>query len=387
MKETKKLKLIRITTADISLDLVLKGQLHFLQEHFDVVAVASDTGKLKSVGERERVRVINLPMHREISLVNDFRSLIVLYRLIKKEKPYIVHANTPKGSLLGMIAAWMARVPHRIYTVTGLRYQGASGLLRFILKSMERITCFFANQVIPEGEGVKQCLKNDYITRKPLAVIHHGNINGKDTSYFSQEKAVEVMGTREEVRKKLDIQPNDFVFVSVGRIVKDKGMNELADSMRKLIEDEHYCKLLLVGNMESHLDPLKPDAEDFFLHNESVRWVGHQSDIRPYLLAADALVFPSYREGFPNVVLEAGSMGLASIVTDINGCNEIIRNGHNGIIIPPKNSEALYQAMFDFVNAPTNVKQMGGNARNLVIQKYEQKDVWNALLRMYEGLG
>ena len=139
--------------------------------------------------------------------------------------------------------------------------------------------------------------------------------------------------------------------------------------------------------MAEDLDPLPPETEDFFLHDASVRWVGHQSDIRPYLLAADALAFPSYREGFPNVVLEAGSMGLASIVTDINGCNEIIENGYNGVIIPPKNSELLFHAMSDFIKMPADVRQMGDNARKLVIRKYEQKDFWQALLRMYKSLG
>lgn len=379
----KKKKLLRITTADISLNGLLKGQLKYLNQFFEVVGVAADTGKLKTVSEREGIRVVDIPMHREISLGADLKCLWLLYRLFRKERPEIVHANTPKGSLLSMMAAKLARVPHRLYLVTGLRYQGANGWLRRILMTMERITCFCATKVIPEGQGVKQILIQDHITRKPLQVIHNGNINGIDTSYFSPE-AVDI--SREQMRQQLQLTDEDFAFIFIGRIVRDKGMNELAQAMRKLQESHPQCKLILVGRFETELDPLADGNEDFFKQSPNVRFVGYQSDVRPYLLAADALVFPSYREGFPNVVLQAGAMKLPSIVTDINGCNEIIQNGINGVIIPPRDKESLINAMITFMESPEKIKKMAAQTRPLITSRYEQRDVWEALRKMYESL-
>ena len=379
----KKKKLLRITTADISLNGLLKGQLKYLNQFFEVVGVAADTGKLKTVSEREGIRVVDIPMHREISLGADLKCLWLLYRLFRKERPEIVHANTPKGSLLSMIAAKLARVPHRLYLVTGLRYQGANGWLRRILMTMERISCFCATKVIPEGQGVKQILIQDHITRKPLQVIHNGNINGIDTTYFSPE-AVDI--SREQMRQQLQLTDEDFAFIFIGRIVRDKGMNELAQAMRKLQESHPQCKLILVGRFETELDPLADGNEDFFKQSPNVRFVGYQSDVRPYLLAADALVFPSYREGFPNVVLQAGAMKLPSIVTDINGCNEIIQNGINGVIIPPRDKESLINAMITFMESPEKIKKMAAQTRPLITSRYEQRDVWEALRKMYESL-
>lgn len=376
-------KLIRITTSDISLDLLLKGQLKFLNRYYEVVGVSSDTGLLQQVARREGIRVAELSMKRNISLRRDLACLIHLIRLFHKEKPFIVHANTPKASLLAMTAAWIDRVPHRIYTVTGLRYQGMSGLGRAILKTTERITCLMANKVIPEGQGVKQTLRADCITSKPLEVIHHGNINGIDTSHFNADAC---RATRQQIRKTLHIDDNDFTFIFIGRIVKDKGMDELAMAMKNISASNHHCKLILVGWFEKEHDSIKEFSEDFFKYNSCVRYVGYRKDVRPYLLAADALVFPSYREGFPQVVMEAGAMGLPSIVTDINGCNEIIVEGENGQIIPPKDSKALYKAMEHFLNSPQGVAYMASNARRMIQLRYEHEDVMKELLKMYRTL-
>lgn len=371
-------KLIRLTTADISLNLLLKGQLRFLNQYFEVVGVSSDTGLLKGVGEREGIRTIAVPMHREIALGADIVCLWKLYRLFRRERPDILHSNTPKGSLLAMIAGWMARVPVRIYLVTGLRYQGAGGMLRWVLRTMERLTCRFATKVIPEGNGVKQALIADHITQKPLKILHYGNINGLDTSYFSPNVAL-----RAQERERLGFSDDDFVFIFIGRIVKDKGMNELAWAMRQLVSNHPHARLLLVGPFESELDPLEGDNEQFFREHSSVAYVGYQADVRPFLAAADALVFPSYREGFPNVVLQAGAMGLPSIVTDINGCNEVITDGVNGRIIQPRDREALLQMMSLFVEDAAHVLAMAEKARAVICERYDQQDVWRALLEMY----
>ena len=375
MKDIQRKKLIRVTTADISLNSLLKGQLKFLNQYFEVIGVAKNTGVLEEVGKREGIRVVDAPLERPISLVKDIKGLWFLYRLFRKEKPWCVHANTPKGSLLAMIAAWIARVPHRVYTVTGLRYQGAQGMLRTILKTMERLSCLFATNVIPEGQGVLYALQEDNITKKPLHVIWNGNINGIDTEYF---KSTESFSERKN---------DTFTFVFIGRIVRDKGIHELTECIRKL-----NCNLILVGSFEDG-DPVDEDDKKFLLTSEKVKFVGWQIDVRPYLEQADVLVFPSYREGFPNVPMQAGAMGLPCIVTNINGCNEIIKDGLNGKIIaaPLKEGtkmmeQSLLNTMQWFINHREEAKRMGNNARPMIQERYEQRYVWKALKEYYDAL-
>ena len=413
MKDIQRKKLIRVTTADISLNSLLKGQLKFLNQYFEVVGVAKDTGVLKEVSEREGIRVVDAPLERPISLVKDIKGLWFLYRLFRQETPWCVHANTPKGSLLAMIAAWFACVPHRVYTVTGLRYQGAHGMLRTILKTMERLSCLFATNVIPEGQGVLQCLKRDNITKKSLQVIHYGNINGKDTEFFSRDNTIQTASlkiadkqiilrnlsekeARSLVRSELGFSNNDFIFVFIGRLVNDKGLGELADALRKLEDEKLEIKLLLIGEIDGEDDALAKDKLNYLMQSKNVKYIGVQSDIRPYLMASDVLVFPSYREGFPNVPLEAGALGLPAIVTNINGSNEIIEDGVNGKIIqaPLDNKGVrvnditieLYTMMKWFYYHPEEVKRMGENARPIICERYEQHNVWKALLEYYKQL-
>ena len=404
----KKKKLIRVTTHDISLNGLLEGQLKFLNQYYDVVGVAKDTGELDTVRQREGIRCIDVPMEREISLRKDVKALYILYKLFRKERPWMVHSNTPKGSLLSMIAAWAARVPRRVYLVTGLRYQGAHGLLRTVLKNMERITCSFATNVIPEGQGVLHTLQADHITGKPLKVIHYGNINGKDTKHLSRRQTVadklhispdavtdnDMAEYRQTVRRQLGFTDDDFVFIFIGRIVTDKGMTELSQAMKTLSGRHPNVRLLLVGTMEKG-DAIADDVHDYLLNSQNVKYVGSKTDVRPFLMAADALVFPSYREGFPNVPMEAGAMDLPCIVTDINGSNEIIRGLNGKIIEAPLDGHgrhvhditpALTETMEWFILHPAEVSRMSRNARRMIKERYEQRDVWNGLLEYYRSL-
>lgn len=375
-----KLKLLRLTTVDISLNSLLKGQLRYLSQYFEVVGVAADTGVLQQVSEREGVRVVDLPMHREISLWADCKSLWTLIKLFRRERPDIVHANTPKASLLGMVAAALCRVPNRIYTVTGLRFETTQGVLRFVLKTMERITCLCATKVIPEGDGVKSILLRERITRKPMQKVLNGNINGVDLEWYDRTESV--MQRAAEVRGDL----TDFTFVFIGRIVRDKGVNELVEAFSRLANERSDVRLMLVGRFEDDLDPLPQHTKKQIESNERISFVGYQSDVRPYLVASDVLVLPSYREGFPNVVLQAGAMGLPVIVTDVNGSDEAICSGVNGVIVPKYSSEVLYCAMSDMVSDRDATANMAAVAREMVASRFDQKDVWAALANMYKEL-
>lgn len=382
-------KLIRTSTIAMSLDFLLKGQLAFLNQHFEVVAVSGEDDHLKTVQEREGVRTIPLQMQRAISPLKDLIALWQLYFLFKKEKPEIVHSITPKAGLLSMLAAKLAGVPVRIHTFTGLIFPSKKGFLQKVLVLMDRLLCICATHVYPEGQGVKKDLKQYKITSKPLKVIANGNVNGIDTAYFSKEQVS--VQEQQTLKKELDINENDFVFIFVGRLVGDKGINELVTAFSKLSSDNPQpttvnLKLLLVGPLESELDPLEPETLKEIESNPNIINVGFQTDIRKYYAVANALIFPSYREGFPNVVLQAGAMELPCIVTDINGSNEIIVDGENGIIVPPKNVAALYQAMLKMVEDKELYLQLQSNSRNKIVSRYEQQLVWEAVLEEYRKL-
>lgn len=374
-----KKKLIRISTIPGSLETLLKGQLKMLSEHYEVVAVSSPGEKMKVLEEREGIRTVAIPMERRISLVKDIISLLRLIILFVKERPDMIHSITPKAGLLSMLAGWITRVPVRMHTFTGLVFPTATGKMRKLLIATDRLTCFCATHINPEGEGVKRDLVNYKITTKPLHIIASGNVNGIDLEHF--DRTQEVMQIAETYRK-----AGVFTFCLVGRMVRDKGVNELIHSFLRLYQENNRIHLLLVGSFEKSLDPVLPEVEELILHHPAIEFVGYQSDVRPFFAASDALVFPSYREGFPNVVIQAGAMGLPSIVTDINGCNEIIIDGQNGVIIPPKDEQALYKAMERFILYPEEVREMTMNARPLIASRYEQRMVWEALLKEYEML-
>lgn len=372
-------KLFRISTIPDSLEILLKGQLKMLSEYYEVVAVSSPGEKMKVLEEREGVRTVSIPMERRISLVKDFISLLRLIVLFAKERPDMVHSITPKAGLLSMLAAWITRVPVRMHTFTGLVFPTATGKMQKLLIAMDRLTCFCATHINPEGEGVKRDLVNYNITSKPLHIIANGNVNGIDLEYF--DKTPEVVEKACSYKKE-----GTFTFCFVGRMVRDKGINELVHSFLRLYQKDERVRLLLVGPFEKELDPVLPEVEEHILHHPGICYMGYQSDVRPFLVASDALVFPSYREGFPNVVIQAGAMGLPAIVTDINGCNEIVLPDLNGVIIPSKDEQVLYESMKYFASHPVEVEKMAANARPLIASRYEQRIVWNALLDEYKSI-
>ena len=179
---------------------------------------------------------------------------------------------------------------------------------------------------------------------------------------------------------------SDFVFIFIGRLVNDKGINEMVAAFKVVNEKYPNAKLLLFGYYESDLDPLSHLTLDQIQTNNSIITVGFQRDVRPYLSIADALIFPSYREGFPNVVMQAGAMGLPNIVSNINGCNEIIVEGKNGTIIPVKNTYAIIEKMKLLMTDEHYFKKLKSNAREMIVSRYEQKLVWESILQEYKNL-
>ena len=375
------MKIIRISTIPISLNVFCKGLLTELRkEGYEVVAVSSPNKELEEIAQREGVRTIAVSMERHISTIKDLKSLWRLIKVFRKEKPDLVHSITPKAGLLSMIAAWSCRVPVRLHTFTGLLFPTASGLKQKILILTDRITCACATHIVPEGEGVKNDLINFHITKKPLRVLGFGNVRGINLKYYNP-KLPEVKLEATKIRK-----DGIFTFIFVGRIVRDKGINELVAAFTRFNAEYPDSRLILVGQFENELNPINTKTMTLINNTESIICTGHVDDVRPWLAASDALVFPSYREGFPNVVIEAGAMGLPSIVTDINGSREIIIDGKNGLIIPPKDEDKIFETMEYLISNSGERKEMAKNARPLIESRFEQGFVQKCLKNYYKEI-
>ena len=373
------MKIIRACTVPMSL-IFVTGMLPELQERYEVVLLSSPGHELDEAEEKFGVRGIRVPMERHISFGRDFISLCRLVYVFLREKPAMVHSMTPKARLLCMFAAWLTRLAVRVHTFTGRVFPTATGLKRKILMLTDRLTCACATHVIPEGEGVKNDLLGNGITKKPMKVLGYGNVCGIDMVRF--DRRPEVMALAQGIRR-----DDVFTFVFVGRIVRDKGINELCQAMA-LLSGIAPVRLLLVGPYEDDLDPISQSSKDIIENNPSIEYLGSKygDEMLACYAAADCFVFPSYREGFPNTVIEAGAMGLPSIVTDINGSREIVVQGENGVIIPPRNADALYQAMLDMIRYKAVRERMAANARRMIASRFEQGFVRKCLLDYYDEI-
>ncbi len=372
-------KIIRAVTVSESVEFYQPIVKDLLNKGYEVVSVSSPGPELEGL-RKEGIKVLEIPMERHISLMRDIVSLFRLIRVFLEEKPEMVHSMTPKAGLLCMLAAWTTRVPRRVHTFTGLVWPTAAGLTRKILMATDWITCACATHVIPEGQGVMNDLQN-HITKKPMKVLGYGNVRGVDMSRFSRRP--EVISISNSIK-----DPDVFTFIFVGRIVRDKGLDELMEAFFSLVNDNKNVRLFLVGNYEQDLDPVSELTIERIKSIPQIQAVGpkYGDELLAYYAASDCFVFPSYREGFPNTVMEAGAMGLPSIVTDINGSREIIKNGENGVIIPSKDSKALYNAMSNMIEDREACTNMATNARPMIESRFEQGYVRSCLLDFYDEM-
>ncbi len=378
-----KQKVIRITTVPASLKVLLKGQLAFINKYFDVVAISSSGRELDEVEEDEGVRVYSVEMSRKITPFKDTLSILKLFLLFKKENPYIVHSHTPKAGFVSMIAAYFAKVPIRLHTVAGLPLMESRGLKRAILMIIERITYSSATLILPNSFGMQEFIvENKLVKKNKFKIIGNGSSNGIDLNHFKS--------SHETILKSLSIQEkynlkDKFIFLYIGRLVSHKGMTELIAAFTAINKKYSETRLLLVGDFEKDLDPLSFTTLKL-LENSSIIHLGFQNDVRGYLEIADVFVFPSYREGFPNVVLQACAFNLPCIVTAIKGCMEIINDNENGLVISPKDIDGLKNAMEILFMSSDLRKRLGEKNRKHIENKYSQQFVWGNILKLYSSL-
>lgn len=369
-------KIIRAVTAPQSLCFCREVMIKMRMMGYEMVAVTSPGAELDKLRDEDGFHCVAVPMERHISIVNDLKSLWNMIWVLRKERPYMVHSMTPKAGLICMFAAWITRVPRRVHTFTGLMWPTATGLKRRILMSTDRLTCACATHVIPEGQGVLNDLKKGGITKKPMKILGYGNVMGVDMERFNPARFV--------------VQKEDgvFTFLFVGRIVGDKGINELVEAFTQLYNKYKNVRLVLVGTYEHELDPVSDTTRKEIDTNDAINACGtkYGDDLLQMYVDADCFVMPSYREGFPNTVLEAGAMNLPSIVTDINGSREIIANEKNGLIVPSKNTTALYEAMERILTDDVLRMHMARMARTMINSRFEKEFVQSCQIKFYKEI-
>lgn len=378
--ERNKKKIIRAVTVSMSCVFFEEVMRRLRSDGYEMVALTSPGPELDKLRE-EGFHCIEVEMERHISPWKDLKALVKMVRVLRKEKPYMIHSMTPKAGLLCMIAGWLTRVPVRVHMFTGLVWPTSTGLKRKILKATDWLTCACATHVLPEGQGVLNDLKNGGITKKPMKVLGYGNVKGVDMERFDPDRFKSYENDDEN-------ENHPFTFIFVGRIVGDKGVNELVEAFTQLHEKYQQTRLVLVGRYEENLDPVKQVTLDRIKANPAIDACGpkYGDDLLVEFMKADCHIMPSYREGFPNTPMEAGALGLPNIVTDINGSREIVVDGENGLIVPPRTVQPLYDAMERMVTDTTMREKMQKNARPMIESRFEKSFVQDCLIEYYKEI-
>jgi glycosyltransferase involved in cell wall biosynthesis len=373
-------KLIIVTTVPMSLATLIKGQAKYLSNYYDVKLVTSSSDVNKEIEEYEGVELKSIDMTRQITIFEDIKSLLKLYIFFVKEKPDIVYTFTPKAGLLGMMASFFAFVPIRIHNIVGMPLMEAQGKKKQLLKFIEKFTYMFSTKLFCNSFGLKKFIHQE-LTEKDVSVVAQGSINGVDTEYF---KDIYTDEQKHAIRDRLGIKDDDFVITFVGRIVKDKGINELIEAFALLKATHKNIKLLFVGDYEEHLNPIKQENKALIDGDDDIISVGFQKDIREFLAISDLFTLPSYREGLPNSLIEAGSFGVPLVATDINGCNEIIIDKKTGLLVKVKDVESLKDAIASLLDDKKLYNHIKESVRASMIERYNQKYFWDELRKEIE---
>jgi len=380
-----KILLVILTTVPMTLNF-FRGQAGFLKERgFVVHAVSSLGDELQEFGRREGVPVHAVAMTRAVTPLRDLAALFRLVHLFRHLRPTIVHAHTPKGGVLGVLAARLAGVPLVMYTIMGLPFASASGLKRWVLWLSEMASCRGAHQVLAVSQAMRrQALTHGLCPPQKIEVLGPGSINGVDAEgRFNPARFPDPV--KKQLRASLGLPSGALVLGFVGRIVRDKGIQELAEAWRELRRRHPNLYLVVVGREEPQ-DPIPPAARQALRSDPRVVFTGPVADPAPYYAIMDLVVLPTYREGFPVMPLEAAAMGLPVVATTVDGCPEAVVNGLTGMLVPPRDSPSLTKALNALISDAEMRKRLGKAGRERVLKKFKPTVIWNIIYNNYTNL-
>lgn len=374
------MRVAHVTTVPLAL-MFLEGQAAFMKAHgIELVAISSPGEDLERYGAREGVPVYAVAMERRITPVRDLIALARLVALLRELQPDVVHAHTPKGGLLGTIAATLAGVPTRIYHMRGLPFTTATGVKRALLVASERVACGLAHRVLCVSSSLREVAIDARLARADkLEVLGRGSGQGVDVARFDRAR---VASARREIRRALGIPDTALVFGFVGRIVRDKGIHELAEAWREVRDAHPDAHLVLVGPPEPQ-DPIDATCRATLEGDPRVHLLGMRRDLPELYAAMDVVVLPTYREGFPNVPLEAAAMHLPVIATQIPGCVDAVADGVTGRLVPPRDAAALAREMRRYATDEIARLRDGERGRERVVREFRRDQLWEALAEVY----
>jgi glycosyltransferase involved in cell wall biosynthesis len=370
----------------MALRYLLPGQMRFMAAHgFDVLMISADGKELPEVIEMEQCRHMIVPMTRKITPFADLQCLFSLIKIFRKEKPDIVHTHTPKAGLLGMLAAKLCGVKVRIHTVAGLPLMVEKGVKYRLLKFIEKLTYAAANQVWPNSNSLMQFIRRQKLCKAAkLNIISKGSTNGIDVDRFSKESLDENL--IREIRQQLGYTEQHTYLLCIGRLVKDKGIVELVQVFKQLQISDENLRLILVGEFEALLDPLPQDTLNEITDNPAIIHINWSNHVEYFMHLADFFVFPSHREGFPNVLLQAGAMGLPVICSQITGNIDIVTNNETGLIFESGNEQQLHKLLQYALLHPKHMQTMTKKLQQQVRSNYRRENIWQNMLEAYKTL-
>lgn len=370
----------------MALRYLLPGQMRFMAANgFDVLMISADGKELPEVIEREQCRHIIVPMTRKITPFTDLKCLFRLIKIFRKEKPDIVHTHTPKAGLLGMLAAKFCGIKVRIHTVAGLPLMVEKGFKYQLLKFIEKLTYAAANHVWPNSHSLMQFISKHKLCKTTrLNIIAKGSTNGIAVNRFNKENLDEKIIN--EIKEQIHYSTGQTYLLCIGRLVKDKGLIELVHVFLQLQKENVNLKLILVGEYENALDPL-PEATLLEIENNtSIIHINWSNRVEYFMHLADFFVFPSHREGFPNVLLQAGSMGLPVICSHITGNIDIVTTNETGLIFESGNEQQMLKLLQYALLHQQHMQDMAKKLQQHVRENYRQENIWQNMLEAYKTL-
>ena len=363
----------------------LKGQVGYLVSNgYEVVIISGKGDELSLLAKEENARLYFIDFTKKINPFGDLLCLFAIIQILYKEKPTIVNAGNPKPGLLIMIACLLLGIKNRIFTLHGLVSDSRIGLAGKIIKLSEKLTCLLARKIIVVSPSLLQhALGLKLFSEKKGFVIEKGSCNGINLHTFSYNDATNY--AKEVLLNKLQLPPNAFVIGFVGRLNKDKGMNLLFEAFNLLKSKYNNLYMLMVGPLEPE-DAFNQNYIDQLFTDNHIFYLGKLNDVAPIYALMDVFVLPSFREGLPNVLMEAAAMEIPMIASNINGCIDIVQQDYNGILFKKGDVVELTAAIEKYILNPQLAKLHGSKGRDYILSHYTQQKIWDGQLNVYKLL-